>query len=65
MVSTSGDPLVGQEVVEALTTQLLPLAQLVTPNLPEASGLLGKQDHTHTHTQRWTHTYVREALSDL
>ncbi|GHV46398.1 hydroxymethylpyrimidine/phosphomethylpyrimidine kinase [Spirochaetia bacterium] len=41
MVSKSGDHLLQTEAVEALRTVLLPLATVLTPNLPEASALLG------------------------
>jgi len=41
MVATSGDPLLAPEAVESLRTQLLPLADLVTPNLDEAALLTG------------------------
>src|SRR6202521_4306544 len=40
MVATSGDRLLATEAVEALRTKLIPLASLITPNLPEAAGLL-------------------------
>lgn len=41
MVSTSGHELAGQGVARALLDTLLPLATLATPNIPEASALLG------------------------
>lgn len=41
MVAKSGDPLLRDEAVEALAEELLPLATLVTPNLPEAERLTG------------------------
>jgi len=41
MVSKSGDSLLREEAVEALRTQLLPLALVVTPNIPEAEVLTG------------------------
>ena len=41
MVSTSGARLLDADAVEVLRTRLLPLATLVTPNLPEAEVLLG------------------------
>ncbi|WP_152047474.1 bifunctional hydroxymethylpyrimidine kinase/phosphomethylpyrimidine kinase [Aureimonas psammosilenae] len=41
MVATSGDRLLAQEAVNALTTRLLPLALLATPNLHEAAILSG------------------------
>ncbi len=42
MVAKSGDPLLRAEAVEALRRLLLPLATVVTPNLPEAATLLGR-----------------------
>ena len=41
MVAKSGDRLLRDEAVAALRTQLLPLATVLTPNLPEAGDLLG------------------------
>ena len=41
MVATSGAKLLADDAVEALKTQLLPQATLMTPNLPEAEVLLG------------------------
>jgi hydroxymethylpyrimidine/phosphomethylpyrimidine kinase len=40
-VSKHGHPLLAEDAVTALRTRLLPLATLVTPNLPEAAGLSG------------------------
>ena len=41
MVAKSGDKLLQDEAIDALKTELLPIAALITPNLPEASVLLG------------------------
>ncbi len=41
MVATSGDPLLAESAAQTLISELLPLADLVTPNLPEAHALLG------------------------
>ncbi|HOF87375.1 MAG TPA: bifunctional hydroxymethylpyrimidine kinase/phosphomethylpyrimidine kinase [Armatimonadota bacterium] len=41
MVAKSGDPLLHADAIAALTEELLPLAALLTPNLPEAARLLG------------------------
>jgi hydroxymethylpyrimidine/phosphomethylpyrimidine kinase len=38
-VSKHGHPLLAEDAVEALRRSILPLAALVTPNLPEAAGL--------------------------
>src|SRR5437868_3816977 len=40
MVATSGDRLLKTDAVDALRTRLIPLAALITPNLPEAAALL-------------------------
>jgi hydroxymethylpyrimidine/phosphomethylpyrimidine kinase len=40
-VSKHGHPLLDGDAVEALRARILPLATLVTPNLPEAAGLAG------------------------
>lgn len=40
MVATSGARLLERDAVEALRSRLVPRAQLITPNLPEAAGLL-------------------------
>jgi hydroxymethylpyrimidine/phosphomethylpyrimidine kinase len=42
MVATSGDRLLAADAVEALRTKLIPLASIVTPNLPEAAALLNE-----------------------
>jgi hydroxymethylpyrimidine/phosphomethylpyrimidine kinase len=41
MVATSGDRLLSMDAVSALRERLIPLASLITPNLPEAASLLG------------------------
>ncbi|SDP28463.1 hydroxymethylpyrimidine/phosphomethylpyrimidine kinase [Klenkia soli] len=40
MVATSGDQLIDDDAVDALRTALLPIADLLTPNVPEAARLL-------------------------
>jgi hydroxymethylpyrimidine/phosphomethylpyrimidine kinase len=42
MVASSGDPLIAPDAVAAFKTELFPLASIITPNLPEASHLLGR-----------------------
>lgn len=41
MVAKSGDRLLASDALAALRRQLLPIATLLTPNLPEAADLLG------------------------
>jgi hydroxymethylpyrimidine/phosphomethylpyrimidine kinase len=42
MVAKGGSPLLSEEAVAAVRDRLMPLAAIVTPNLPEASVLLGE-----------------------
>lgn len=43
MVATSGDLLLAEDAVTSLIEQMLPLADVITPNLPEAMTLLGRR----------------------
>lgn len=43
MVATSGSALLRPDAVDALCTELLPLASVITPNLSEAGVLLGRE----------------------
>lgn len=42
MVATSGRRLLDEDALDALLTRLIPLADILTPNLPEAEALLGR-----------------------
>ncbi|MDQ2702143.1 MAG: bifunctional hydroxymethylpyrimidine kinase/phosphomethylpyrimidine kinase [Pseudomonadota bacterium] len=42
MVATSGARLLAEDALEAMRTRLLPLATVLTPNIPEAELLLGE-----------------------
>lgn len=44
MVAKGGHALMEQSAVTAIRDQMLPLADLITPNLPEAAALLGCQE---------------------
>lgn len=44
MIAKGGAPLLQKEAVDALTRTLLPLATLVTPNMPEAFALVGMDE---------------------
>lgn len=46
MIAQSGDKLLQDEAIEALKEYLIPMAELITPNLPEASVLLGRDTFT-------------------
>lgn len=41
MVSTSGHRLIEENAMQALCQQLIPMARIITPNIPEAEWLLG------------------------
>lgn len=41
MVATSGSRLISEEAIETLKEKLIPLATMITPNLPEAEALSG------------------------
>ncbi len=42
MIAKSGDALITEDAVNALAERLVPLATIITPNLPEAGVLLGQ-----------------------
>lgn len=52
MIAQSGDKLLQDEAIDALKTHLIPLAELITPNLPEASVLLGREITDHSDVER-------------
>lgn len=52
MVSTSGHDLIGEEAFQILKTMLLPVARIVTPNIPEAERLAGFSIHAETEMRR-------------
>ena len=41
MAATSGARLISDDAVETLCTELIPLASVITPNIPEAEVLWG------------------------
>jgi len=45
MLAKGGSPLLLAEATDVLASRLLPLAELVTPNIPEACALLGCQEN--------------------
>lgn len=46
MVAKSGDPLLQEDAINALKEQLMPLVDIITPNLPEAARLTGQGVNT-------------------
>jgi len=52
MIATSGSRLLADDAIDALRLRLLPLATLVTPNIPEAEALLGHAIADSTVAQR-------------
>lgn len=46
MIATSGARLLDEQAIEALIEELIPLADILTPNLPEAEALLGQPIRT-------------------
>ena len=51
MVATSGDRLISEEAVDTLKSCLLPLATVVTPNIPEAEILSGMAIQSQSDTE--------------
>lgn len=43
MVTASGDLLLAESAINTLKTKLLPMADIITPNLPEAAALIGQK----------------------
>lgn len=56
MVSTSGHRLIEEQAIDTLTKRLMPMARVITPNIPEAELLLASrlqsQDELYTAAQR-------------
>ena len=46
MVATSGAKLISEDAVDALRTKLIPIAEVITPNIPEAEVLTGRSIQT-------------------
>ncbi|TRA98102.1 MULTISPECIES: bifunctional hydroxymethylpyrimidine kinase/phosphomethylpyrimidine kinase [Rhizobium/Agrobacterium group] len=60
MVATSGDRLLHEDAIETLRRELLPLAAIITPNLPEAALLTGTpMAQTQTDINRQAETILK------
>ena len=46
MIATSGARLLDEDAVDAMVNELIPLADIITPNVPEAETLLGRSLRT-------------------
>ena len=62
LVATSGDTLAGSEVMEAIKGRLFPLATVITPNVPEASAMLG--DIPSLRTSKYMHAHKSAGRTD-
>ncbi|MDW6004373.1 bifunctional hydroxymethylpyrimidine kinase/phosphomethylpyrimidine kinase [Vibrio mangrovi] len=63
LLSTSGKPLLSSEAFGPLQKELLPMADLITPNLPEAAALLGYPTAKLSESEpKW---HVPEIIDDL
>lgn len=63
MVAKSGDALLAREAVGALREVLLPLATVITPNLPEAGVLLARRAPDNLKEMRQAAQALREAMT--
>ncbi|MCM3746878.1 bifunctional hydroxymethylpyrimidine kinase/phosphomethylpyrimidine kinase [Paenibacillus pasadenensis] len=61
MISKHGSRLLEEQAVDALRRVMIPLADVITPNLPEASALLGWEEHE-LHTAAGMEAAARELL---
>lgn len=52
MVAKSGDKLLRDEAIDALKTELFPIATIITPNMPEAEVLSGESVQTNDDLER-------------
>ena len=51
MIAQSGDSLIQDSAIKALRKSLLPIASIITPNLPEASAILNRNIRGHEDTR--------------
>ncbi|MEJ2222521.1 MAG: bifunctional hydroxymethylpyrimidine kinase/phosphomethylpyrimidine kinase [Desulfobacterales bacterium] len=65
MVAQSGDKLLQDDAIEAIKTHLMPLADVVTPNIPEASVLCGRQLKQWSDIESATETLARHGSRSI
>jgi len=65
MVAQSGDKLLQDDAVDAIKVHLMPLADVVTPNMPEASVLTGHSLKNWKDTERAAETLARHGSRSI
>ena len=58
MVAKSGDALLWDDAVDALKTLLVPLASVITPNIPEAEALTGMKIESDTQVREAAEAFI-------
>jgi hydroxymethylpyrimidine/phosphomethylpyrimidine kinase len=64
MIAKSGDRLLAEDAVAAIRDELIPLAEIMTPNLPEAAALLGQAEPADVAAMRIMATALLDLGSD-
>lgn len=65
MVAQSGDKLLQDDAIEAIKKHLMPLAEVVTPNIPEASVLCGRQLNNWSEIERAAQTLAQHGSRSI
>ncbi len=65
MVAASGDKLLQDEAIETLKKELIPLARVITPNIPEAGILLGEKIQSNNMTAMAVKLSMNKSVSVL
>ena len=65
MVAQSGDKLLQDDAIEAIKTHLMPLADVVTPNIPEASVLTGRRLNRREDIQKAAETLAKHGSRSI
>lgn len=63
MLASTGTPLLAEDAFEALVERLLPLASVITPNLPEAEVLIGQKITSHSDQLKAAHSLAEKYQS--
>ncbi|OOF43851.1 bifunctional hydroxymethylpyrimidine kinase/phosphomethylpyrimidine kinase [Rodentibacter trehalosifermentans] len=65
MIAKGGAPLLQQQAIFALTNYLLPLADVITPNLPEAEALTSIHIHNEATIQQAAHALQKQGAKNV